>query len=71
MKAEIEKILAKMAPGLGGTVVTFVEEKQGVVKVSIFVPSCGPAVAKDLVMEHLDDEFSKKLPGFKQVIEVE
>ena len=70
MQAKIEEILAKLGPGLGGTVVTFVEAKQGVVKVKIFVPSCGPAVRKEIVIDLLDEEFSKKLPGYKEVVAV-
>ncbi len=68
MRAQIEQILSKIGPGLGGTVVTLVDEKQGVVKVKIFVPSCGPAVRKEIVIDLLDEEFSKKLPGFKEVV---
>lgn len=68
MQAKIKEILAKLGPGLGGTVVTLVDEKQGVVKVNIFVPSCGPAVRKEIVIDLLEEEFGKKLPGFKQVV---
>lgn len=70
MKEKIQQILDKIRPGLGGTVVTFVEEKKGVVKVNIFVASCGPVVSEDLVVETLDDEFKKKLPGYKKVVVV-
>ena len=71
MQAKIEEILAKLGPGLGGTIITLVEAKQGVVKVKIFVPSCGPAVRKEIVMDLLEEEFGKKLPGFKEVVAVQ
>ena len=71
MQAKREEILAKMGQGLGGTVVTLVEAKEGIVKVKIFVPSCGPAVRKEIVMDLLEEEFSKKLPGFKEVVAVQ
>ena len=70
MQAKVEEIIRKVSSGFGGTVVTFVEEKKGVVKIKIFVPSCGPVVEKDLVIETLEDEFSKKVPGFKKLVEV-
>jgi hypothetical protein len=71
MKSKIDEIIAKLTPGLGGTVVTLVESNQGVVKVKIFVPSCGPAVRKEIVMDLLEEEFGKKLPGFKEVVAVQ
>jgi len=70
MRAKVEEIISKFEPGLGGTVVSLVDVSQGVVKVKIFVPSCGPAVRKEVVIDLLDEEFSKKVPGFKEVVAV-
>lgn len=71
MQAQIDQILTKLIPGLGGTIVSLVEEKQGVIKVKIFVPSCGPAVRKEIVMDLLDEEFNKKIPGYKELVVVQ
>lgn len=70
MRAKVEEIISKFGPGLGGTVVSLMDISEGVVKVKIFVPSCGPAVRKEVVIDLLDEELSKKVPGFKEVVAV-
>ena len=70
MREKVEAVLSKIGPGLGGTVVSLVDVKEGVVRVKVFVPSCGPGVSEEMALALLEEQLEEDAPEVKQVITV-
>ena len=75
LKEKIEAMLAKVKPSLGGADIRFVNINQGIVTVEYYRPLLNPSachvdrthITKDIIIEVLDDQLSKFVPGFKAV----
>jgi len=70
MREKVEAVLSKIGPGLGGTVVSLVDVSEGVVRVKVFVPSCGPAVSEEMALALLEEQLEEDAPEVKKVIAV-
>ena len=75
LKKKIEALLAKVRPSLGGADIRFVNISQGIVTVEYYRPLSNPSachvdraqITKDIIIEVLEDQLSKIIPGFKSV----
>ena len=75
LKKKIEALLAKVRPSLGGADIRFVNISQGIVTVEYYRPLSNPSachvdrtqITKDMIIEVLEDQLSKIIPGFKSV----
>ena len=70
MWEKVEAALSKIRPGLGGTVVSLVDVREGVVRVKVFVPSCGPALSEEMALDLLKEQLEEDAPEIKEVIAV-
>ena len=76
IKEEIESILARIKPSLGGADVQLRGISQGIVTVQYYRPLSNPSAChvdktrttKEIVIEVLDDQLKKVVPGFRKVI---
>jgi hypothetical protein len=74
-KEKIESVLKKVRPSLGGADIRFVNISQGIVTVEYYRPLSNPSachvdrtqITKDMIIEVLEDQLSKIIPGFKSV----
>ena len=75
MEQEIEDVLARIRPSLGGADVRLKGVSQGVVTVQYFKPLSNPSAChvdktratREIVAELLEDQLKKVVPGFRQV----
>ena len=75
IKEEIEGMLARIKPSLGGTDVQLRDISQGIVTIQYCKPLSNPSAChvdrtrttKEIVREVLEDELKKVLPGFRKV----
>jgi CRISPR/Cas system CSM-associated protein Csm2 small subunit len=79
MKQELEKKieaeLAKVRPSLGGADIRFGSISEGIVTVEYYRPLSNPTachvdrtqITEDIIVEVLEDQLSKIIPGFKSV----
>jgi len=75
LKEKIEGIFDKIRPSLGGADIRFVNISQGIVTVEYYRPLSNPSachvdrtqITKDMIIEVLEDQLSKIIPGFKSV----
>ena len=75
LKKEIEGVLAKTRPSLGGADIRFVNLSQGIVTMEYYRPLSNPSachvdrtqITKDIIIEVLEDQLSKVVPGFRKV----
>ena len=75
LKEEIEGILARIKPSLGGADVQLRDISQGIVTVQYYRPLSNPSAChvdrtratKEIVTEVLEDQLKKVVPGFKKV----
>jgi len=75
LKEEIESILARIKPSLGGADVQLRDISQGIVTVQYCRPLSNPSAChvdrtrttKEIVTEVLEDQLKKVVPGFKKV----
>jgi Fe-S cluster biogenesis protein NfuA len=72
MREKVQAALSKMKPGLGGTVIELVDvkEKEGIVKIRVFVPSCGVAMSEEMALDVLQELLEDEAPEIKKVITV-
>ncbi len=72
MREKVEAVLAKMGYSLLGNFITLVDvkEREGIVKVELFVPSCDEAVSEEMALELLEEKLQKAVPGVKKVVAV-
>jgi hypothetical protein len=76
LKKEIEGVLAKVRPSLGGVDVRLGKISQGIVTVEYYRPLSNPSachvdrtqISKDIIIEVLEDQLRKVVPGFRKVI---
>lgn len=76
LKKEIEGVLAKARPSLGGADVRLGNISQGIVTVEYYRPLSNPSachvdrtqITKDIIIEVLEDQLRKVVPGFRKVI---
>jgi len=67
--------LAKTRPSLGGADIRLVDITEGIVSVEYYRPLSNPSachldrtqITKDIIIEVLEDQLSKVVPGFKAV----
>ena len=79
LKEKIEGMLDKVRPSLGGADIRFVNISQGIVTVEYYRPLSNPSachidrtqITEDIIVEVLEDQLSKIIPGFKSVTLVE
>lgn len=72
---EIEDVLARIRPSLGGADVRLRSVSRGVVTVQYYKPLSNPSachvdktrVTRDMVAELLEYQFKQALPGFRKV----
>jgi hypothetical protein len=75
LKKEIEGVLAKTRPSLGGADIRFVNISQGIVTMEYYRPLSNPSachvdrtqITKDIRIDVLADQLSKVAPSFKAV----
>ena len=75
MKGEIETMLARIKPSLGGADVQLRDISQGIVTVQYYRPLSNPSAChvdrtrttKEIVSEVLEDQLKKVVPGFRKV----
>jgi len=75
IKEEIEGILARIKPSLGGADVQLRDISQGIVTVQYYRPlsnrsAChvdGTRTTKEIVIEVIEDQLKKVVPGFRKV----
>jgi len=75
LEKKIEAELAKVRPSLGGADIRFVDISQGIIIVEYYRPLSNPTachvdrtqITTDIIIEVLEDQFSKVVPGFKAV----
>ncbi len=73
---EIEKVLARLRPMLGGADVKFEGFNEGVVTLRYYRPLVNPAAChvdrtkatKDIIAEVLEEEIKEVIPELKQVV---
>ena len=72
MREKVEAVLAKMGYSLLGNFITLVDvkEREGIVKVELFVPSSDEAVSEEMALELLEEKLQKTVPGVKKVVGV-
>jgi hypothetical protein len=75
LEKKIEDVLARVRPSLGGADIRFVDISLGIVTVEYYRPLSNPSachvdrtqITKDIIIEVLEDQLSKVVPGFKAV----
>ncbi len=75
LKEEIEGVLARIRPSLGGADVQLRDISQGIVRLQYYRPLRNPSAChvdrtrttKEVVAEVLDDELKRVVPGFRKV----
>lgn len=75
LKEEIESVLARLKPSLGGADVQLRDISQGIVTVQYYRPLSNPSAChvdrtrttKEIVTEVLEDQLRKVVPGFRKV----
>jgi len=75
LKEEIESVLARLKPSLGGADVQLRDISQGIVTVQYYRPLANPSAChvdrtrttKEIVTEVLEDQLRKVVPGFRKV----
>jgi len=75
LEEEVEGILARIKPSLGGADVQLRDVSQGIVTLHYYRPLSNPSAChvdrtrttKDIVTEVLEDPLKKVVPGFKRV----
>lgn len=73
---EIEEVLARLRPTLGGAEVKFESFNEGVVTLRYYPPLVNPAAChvdrtkatKDIIAEVLEEEIKEVIPELKQVV---
>ncbi|MDI6775911.1 MAG: NifU family protein [Syntrophales bacterium] len=70
MKEKVEAALSKIKPMLAGVDVVIREINDGVLKVQIFMASCGVGLSKEMVMEMLEEHLNKEVPEVKEIVAV-
>jgi hypothetical protein len=76
LEKKVEAELARVRPSLGGADIRFVNISQGIVTVEYYRPLSNPSachvdraqITKDIIIEVLEDQLSKVVPGFKAVM---
>ena len=76
LNEEVESILAGIRPSLGGADVRLKDISQGIVTLEYHRPLSNPSAChvdrtrptKDIVIETLEGELERLVPGFKQII---
>jgi hypothetical protein len=75
LKKEIEGVFDKIRPSLGGADIRFGGISEGIVTVEYYRPLSNPSachidrtqITEDIIVEVLEDQLSKVVPGFKAV----
>ena len=75
IKEEIEGMLVRIKPSLGGADVQLKDVSQGIVTVQYYRPLSNPSAChvdrtrttKEIVTEVLEDQLRKVIPGFRKV----
>ncbi|GAI25461.1 unnamed protein product [marine sediment metagenome] len=75
LEEEVEGILARIKPSLGGADVQLRDVSQGIVTLHYYRPLSNPSAChvdrtrttKEIVTEVLEDQLKKVVPGFKKV----
>ena len=75
LREEIESVLAKIRPSLGGADIQLRDISQGIVTVQYYRPLSNPSAChvdrtrttKEIVTEVLEDQIKKVVPGFRKV----
>jgi hypothetical protein len=75
LKEKIEGVFDKVRPSLGGADIRFVSISEGIVTVEYYRPLSNPSachvdrtqITEDIIVEVLEDQLSKIIPGFKSV----
>jgi len=75
MKEEIESVLARIKPSLGGADVRLRGISQGIVTVQYYRPLSNPSAChvdrtrttKEIVAEVLEDQLKEVVPGFRKL----
>lgn len=75
IKEEVEVVLTRIKPSLGGADVQLIDVKGGIVTVQYHKPLSNPSAChvdrtrttKELVVEILEDQLKKVVPGFREV----
>ncbi|MBN1255857.1 MAG: hypothetical protein JXA50_11335 [Deltaproteobacteria bacterium] len=79
LEKKIEAELSRIKTSLGGADIRFVNISQGIVTVEYYKPLSNPSachidrtqITEDIIVEVLEDQLSKVVPGFKAVTLVE
>lgn len=79
LEKKIEAAFDKVKPSLGGADIRFGSISEGIVTVEYYRPLSNPSachvdrtqITKDIIVEVLEDQLSKIVPGFKSVTLVE
>jgi hypothetical protein len=75
IKEEIESVLARIKPSLGGADVQLRDVSQGIVMILYYRPLSNPSAChvdrtrttKEIVTEVLEDQLKEVVPGFRKV----
>lgn len=75
LEKKVKAVFARVRPSLGGADIRFVNMSQGIVTVEYYRPLSNPSachvdrthITKDIIIEVLEDQLSKVVPGFKAV----
>ncbi len=76
LNEKVEKILSRIKPSLGGAVILLKDIGEGVVTVEYLRPLSNPSachadrtpITKEIVVEVLEDDLKKVIPGFRKVV---
>lgn len=75
LKEEVEAVLARIKPSLGGAAVQLRDVSQGIITVQYYRPLSNPSAChvdrtrttKEIVTEVLEDQLKEVVPGFRKV----
>jgi len=75
IEKNIEDVLTKVRPSLGGADIRFLNISQGIITVEYYRPLSNPSachvdrtqITKDIILEVLEDQLKKVVPGFRKV----
>jgi hypothetical protein len=75
VKEKIEDVLDRVRPSLGGADIRFGSISEGIVTVEYYRPLSNPSachvdrtqITEDIIVEVLEDQLSKIIPGFESV----
>jgi len=72
VREKVEAVLAKMGYSFLGNFITLVDvkEREGIVKVEIFVPVSEEALSEEMALEMLEEKLQKAVPGVKKVVAI-